>query len=169
MTSNERLIPPLWTPVKVHCCQSKVFSGYICGASDTAEPTIVLCSVPEGKVIFVSGWCIEKVEVLDNYPPLPEEMKTKLDSIYSSAIDDEPIYSTDHNRIDSLDRRRKSVLRLFGPLVAKISEENEEQIVLYDGLVTLMPPYLPSSCRSSNPTLLKRVQGMLMQVDDRPQ
>nr|CDS27284.1 SLC10 [Hymenolepis microstoma] len=166
MTSSEKLFPPLWTAVEVRCCQSKIFVGYICGASDSEQRTIVLCSVPEGKITFVSGWSIEKIEILSNYPPLPEEMKAKLDSIYSSAIDDEPVYSTDCDRTDSLDRRRTSVLNLFGPLVARTSEDNEK-IVLYDGLVTVMPPYLPSSCRSSNPTLLKRVQEMLMQIDER--
>ncbi|VDO01821.1 unnamed protein product [Rodentolepis nana] len=167
VAKHEKLIPSLWTAVKVHCCQSKVFLGYICGASDSDGRTIVLCSVPEGKVTFVSGWSIEKIEILSNYPPLPEEMKAKLDSVYFSSIDDEPVYSTECNGTDSLDRRRQSVLSLFGPLVAKTSEE-DEKIVLYDGLVTVMPPYLPSSCRSSNPTLLKRIQEMLMQIDERP-
>lgn len=95
-------------------------------------------------------------------------MKSELKSIYTSVVEDAPLHSSDDNRSDSLERRRKSVLNHFGPLVAKVSQDDEEKIVLYDGLVTLLPPYLPSSCQSSNPILLKRVQGMLMQIDERP-
>ncbi|KAM7541915.1 hypothetical protein Aperf_G00000005370 [Anoplocephala perfoliata] len=169
MSSDEKSVPPMWTAVQVSCCQSKVFRGYICGVSDSPEATVVLCSVPEGKVIFILGWAIEKMEILEDYPPLPEEMKAKLEAIYTSSVEDPPIHSgTDAFQTDSLERRRKSVLSHFGPLVAKVSEDDKEKIVLYDGLVTLLPPYLPSSCQSSNPSLLKRVQGMLMQIDERP-
>ena len=53
----------LWTPLKVNCCNSKEFTGYLCGASDGNEADLVLCSIPEMKIIFVSGWAIEKIEV----------------------------------------------------------------------------------------------------------
>ena len=56
-------LPPLWTALKVNCCNSRVFSGYLCGASDSSEADLVLCSMPEAKIIFVSGWAIEKIEV----------------------------------------------------------------------------------------------------------
>lgn len=63
MSSDEKSIPPMWTAVQVNCCQSKVFRGYISGISDGAEVSIVLYSVPEGKITFILGWAIEKIEV----------------------------------------------------------------------------------------------------------
>ena len=67
---------------------------------------------------------------------------------------------------DKVELRKQCVLRYFGPLVAKA--EDDGKIVLYDGVVTLTPPYLPSSCRSANPTVLQRVRDMLMQIDEQP-
>ncbi|VDD79667.1 unnamed protein product [Mesocestoides corti] len=172
---EESNLPPLWTALKVSCCNSKEFVGYLCGATNRADRRLVLCSVPSDsvqcengpKLFIVSGWSIEKIEVLDNYPPIPEETKALLDNIYSSAID----RVTDKTTVqgaDHIEMRRQAVLRFFGPCVAKPADGTDGKIVLYDGVVSISPPYLPSSCHSSNQIALQRVQNLLQQVDDKP-
>ena len=101
--------------------------------------------------------------MISNYPPLTDEVKAKLDSIYTSVVED---MDSKEIRAGNVELRKQSVLQHFGPLVAKA--EDDGKIVLYDGVVTLLPPYLPSSCRSTNPVVLERVRDALMQIDEQP-
>lgn len=68
MGLDAETLPPLWTAVKVRCCNSREFRGYLCGASDgsggsCSNSNLVLCSIPEKKIIFVCGWSVENVDV----------------------------------------------------------------------------------------------------------
>ncbi|VDM33459.1 unnamed protein product [Hydatigera taeniaeformis] len=158
-------LPPLWTAVRVRCCNSREFKGYLCGASDgsggdSSSSNLVLCSIPEEKIIFICGWSIENVEVLPDYPPLPATIKSRLEEIYASVVKEK----AEVGGFDSVDLRRQSVLRYFGPFAANEGEDGK--IVLYDGVVTILPPYLPSSCQGTNPTVLQKVQSALTQIDE---
>ncbi|CDI96810.1 SLC10 [Echinococcus multilocularis] len=158
-------LPPLWAALKVRCCNSREFRGYFCGASDGSgggcdNSDLALCSIPEGKIIFVCGWSVEEVDVLADYPPLPTEVKSQLEEIYASVVKAE----VELSRANSLDLRRKLVLRHFGPFAAKAEEDGK--VVLYDGVVTVLPPYLPSSCQGTNAMVLQKVQNALLQIDE---
>ena len=87
-------------------------------------------------------------------------MKEKLELLCKTAVNggkDEALQNS-----ENVNMRKNAILQHFGSLTAK--EDADGNIILYEGIVTITPPFLPSSCLSTNATALQRVKGILLEV-----